>query len=680
MRFRDLPIAVKFSLLLLPAVAVLLGSLAFVQAWVSTNSLESKGLAELKQKNELIVGMIDSYNKSLKHSVTRLGEVFASYYPGRYELDEAHLMQVGDNAAPVLRVGGHIVNLDFSGVDRFTDVTGGVATLFARKGDDFIRVSTSLKNEKGARMVGTLLTPNSPAYSKVMRGETYFGKAHLFGRDYITQYRPIKSSDGQVIAISFVGLDFTEGLKIFQQHIRDIKIGETGYVFVIDGTEGKNKGLAVVHALRQGDNLLDLKDASGAPFVQDMLQARKGTLRYVYVGPNDIDQTAREKIAAFDYFDDWNWLIASAAYTDEFTQESVAVRNYTIITTALIIGMLAGLIYLAARTWVARPLRRAMDFTGRLAAGDLTARLEAKSGDEIGRLLRATSEMNENLVGIVRQVHGSAEEVSQAASELSASAEQVAHGSHRQSDAAIAAAEAVEQGTASIAATAETAEEVRKLSHGSLESTAKGNQSLLKMVAELDRAGVSVQEIAVAVTEFVRSTSTITAMTRQVKEIAEQTNLLALNAAIEAARAGEQGRGFAVVADEVRKLAEKSARSASEIDAVTGTLGAKSSAVANAIGNGQGSLASCQLLVKDVVDVLAEANRTVMQAAEGAERIATSVKEQATASGEISRNVHGIAQMAEANSAAIQQTSAAARHLEQLAHTLQDSVSRFRVG
>jgi methyl-accepting chemotaxis protein len=295
-------------------------------------------------------------------------------------------------------------------------------------------------------------------------------------------------------------------------------------------------------------------------------------------------------------------------------------------------------------------------------------------------LLSAIGDMNENLVGIVRHVHASAEEVSQAASELSASAEQVADGSRQQSDAAIAVARTVEEGTSSITATADTAEDVRKVSYGSLESTAKGNQSLMAMVAELDRAGMSVQEIAAAVAEFVRSTNTITAMTRQVKEIAEQTNLLALNAAIEAARAGEQGRGFAVVADEVRKLAEKSARSASEIDAVTGTLGTKSSAVESAIGNGQGSLASCQSLVKDVVQILSEANKTVMQAAEGAERIAASVKAQAAASGEISHNVHGIAQMAEANTSAIQETSTAARHLEQLAHTLQGSVSRFRVG
>lgn len=679
MRFRDLPIAVKFSLLLLPAVAILLCLLTLAQAWVSASSLENKGLAELRQKNELIVGMIDSYHKSLKHTVTRLAGVFAGYYPGRFELDESGLIQIGESSAPVLRSGGRVVDLDFSAVDRFSELTGGNATIFARKGDDFIRVATSVRNEKGARMVGTMLTPASPAYPYVTRGETYVGKAHLFGRDYITQYTPIKSDNGRVIAISYVGLDCTEGLKIFQDRLREIKIGDSGFVFVIDGSE-KNQGFAVVHALHEGQNLLAAKDTQGRPFIERMLQTRKGTMRYAYPDPRQPGAAARERIVAYDYFPDWSWLIASAAFADEFAQDSAVVRNQTIVATLIIMALMGGLIYVAARQWVAAPLKRAMEFTHRLAAGDLSVRLEADSGDEIGRLLRAIQEMNRNLVSIVRRVHDGAREVSKAASDLSASSGQVAEGSRKQTETAGAVADLVATTTAGMTAMASAAEEVQVLSHGSLESTAKGNESLVQMVSELEGTGVSVKEIAAAVSEFVRSTETITAMTREVKEIAEQTNLLALNAAIEAARAGEQGRGFAVVADEVRKLAEKSARSASEIDSVTATLGVKSAAVESAIGNGEKSLQSCQVLVKDVVGLLTLANKAVLQAVDGAEHIAASIKSQLGASHEVASNVHGIVEMAQANNVAVQQTSAAARHLEQLANILQDSVSRFRVG
>ena len=679
MRFRDLPIAVKFAGVLLPALAALLASLAVVQAWVSSSSLEKKGLADLQQKNQLIVGMMDAYNKSLQHTVHRLAETFDSYYPGRWELDEAHLTQIGSNSAPALRIGGRLANLDFAAVDRFSALTGGNATVFARKGDDFIRVATSVTDEKGARMVGTMLTPNSPAYPSMMRGETYIGKARLFGRDYITQYKPIKTDDGKVIGISYVGLDFSEGLKIFQERIGQIKIGDEGFVFIIDGAEGKNKGLAVLHAQRQGQNMLDVKDGGGRTFIREMLEKKSGTTRYVFNGAASPPQQQREKIVAFDYFGPWNWLIASGAYADEFAQEGATVRNYAAGATVLILGLLAALIHFAVRAWVTRPLNAAVNFTGRLASGDLTARLDVSSNDEIGRLLRSIEEMNRNLVAIVGQVHGSAREVSQAASHLSGLAEQVAGGSKHQSDAATAATHAVEASGEGMKVMANTAQEVHERAQASLLSTASGSEGLSKMVTELRRGGASVQEIAVAVREFVVSTDSITAMTRQVKEIAEQTNLLALNAAIEAARAGEQGRGFAVVADEVRKLAEKSAAAASQIDAVTTNLGTKSAAVEKAIGHGEQSLQSCQALVAEVVQALADANKAVLHAAESAEDIADSVKHQAAASDEISRNVHGISDMAKTNGDAIQKTSGAAHHLDQLAKTLQSAVSRFRV-
>ena len=143
----------------------------------------------------------------------------------------------------------------------------------------------------------------------------------MFGRDYITQYKPIKADGGKVIAISFVGLDFTEGLKIFQERIGQIKIGDAGFVFIIDGAEGKNKGLALLHAQRQGQNMLDVKDGGGRTFIREMLDRKSGTTRYVFDGADRPAAQQREKIVAFDYFGPWNWLIASGAYAEEFAQE-----------------------------------------------------------------------------------------------------------------------------------------------------------------------------------------------------------------------------------------------------------------------------------------------------------------------------------------------------------------------
>jgi methyl-accepting chemotaxis protein len=188
----------------------------------------------------------------------------------------------------------------------------------------------------------------------------------------------------------------------------------------------------------------------------------------------------------------------------------------------------------------------------------------------------------------------------------------------------------------------------------------------------------TVKQIAEAVTQFVTSTAAITNMTREVKDIADQTNLLALNAAIEAARAGEQGRGFAVVADEVRKLAEKSAASASEIDAITRSLSQQSEAVQHSIENGLTHIASSQKSVDNVAEVLASASTSVTEVGHGLDTIAAATEEQRRTFTDVAANIEAIASMARENSDVVEQTSAAAHKLEDLANNLQSAVGRFR--
>ena len=310
------------------------------------------------------------------------------------------------------------------------------------------------------------------------------------------------------------------------------------------------------------------------------------------------------------------------------------------------------------------------------ADGDLRARATVAGKDEAAT---AFNSLVEGFSNIIRKVLVDADKVSGTASSLSASSLRIAQGSQAQSEAAASTAAAVEQITVSINSVAANTEDVRKLSEQSMQKTRQGNQNVTAMIEEIGRVQEAVNQIAGSVKEFVDSTRAIAGMTQQVKEIADQTNLLALNAAIEAARAGEQGRGFAVVADEVRKLAEKSAQSASEIDQVTNSLNQKSSHVEAVVQSGLRSLQTTQQQVGRVSAVLIEAGESVLQSNHGVKDIAASVVEQSLASTEIARNVEKIAQMSEENHAAVESNTREVVRLEQLAKALHGAVSRFRV-
>lgn len=329
---------------------------------------------------------------------------------------------------------------------------------------------------------------------------------------------------------------------------------------------------------------------------------------------------------------------------------------------------------------ISRSTSEMRDAMARTAAdGDLSRRVPVIGKDEVAVAAEAYNSLMGTLHQTISLVHSSADSVSSTAAQLSSASMQITQSSQAQSEAAASTAAAVEEMTVSISSVSDNTAEVRRLSEQSLERTREGNRSTSKMIQEIGEIEKTVTQIAASVGEFIESAQTIASMTQQVKDIADQTNLLALNAAIEAARAGEQGRGFAVVADEVRKLAEKSAQSANEIDRITQSLGDKSGRVERSVQDGLRYLQETQRHVDEVSTVLEQAGNSVEMASSGVNDIASSVSEQSKASNEIARHVESIAQMAEENHAAIAQTEQGIVHLGELASGLQTAVSRFKV-
>lgn len=390
------------------------------------------------------------------------------------------------------------------------------------------------------------------------------------------------------------------------------------------------------------------------------------------------DTSPRDKIAVIDHFPRWGVVVGSGSYLDEFTRDVRGVQIQLAIAGGMIGMVLVGVVFFATRNWLSKPLREALAVTRRVSEGDLTVSVQALSRDEVGQLLDATDQMCTHLRRMIAEVNGGIGTLVKGVKQMAAASEEVASCSGKQSDAAAAMAAAIEEMTVSIERVSQLSHEARDMAHSSGEVSDNGVAVIDCAIKEMGTIAATVRESSGAVVQLGGQSQQIASIVNVIREIADQTNLLALNAAIEAARAGEQGRGFAVVADEVRKLAERTTQSTGEITNMVSRIqgGAKNAVDSMNVGVSQVE-AGVELANKAGVSI-AEIKTSAAGVGCAVVGISEALREQTAASQDIARNVEHIAQQAEHNHAQAKQTSEAATSLEVVAERLRQSIAQFK--
>jgi methyl-accepting chemotaxis protein len=360
----------------------------------------------------------------LGYQIGRHARTLASHFPDTFMLDQSKQVLVGSENTPVLSSGGTVLNLNFAIPDQFSAATGAGATIFVKRGNDFIRVSTSVKKEDGTRAVGTLLDHSHAGYKALLAGDSYIGFAQLFGQQYMTQYDPIRDARGNVIAVLYVGINISQR---FQLGVA-AKVGLTACALL--------GGIFALYVWALGAALAGLSTTANNP--AGSLAQQVGSLQ-----------------VRFGLFALLAVLVSSA------------------------------LLYFLLQRTVAQPLQQAMGAAQQLAGGDLTTQVHVGRRDEIGQLMQSINGVGQGLAGVVGTVRRSTDQINIASSEIAIGNNDLSARTESQASALGQTTASMGNFTAAVKRNAEHAREASNLVHSASDHAVRGGEVVSRVVATM---------------------------------------------------------------------------------------------------------------------------------------------------------------------------------------------------
>ncbi len=633
MKLNNLKIGLRLNLILSAIVVIILVALGFYNYNAHKNRIMEDADTRMYESLDDLVKIIEveiaNSQDRVHYAMKTAHEFFYSFESLKLSEETISVNatdQVSLNSKQVtinaLEVGGNSLYNNNTLVDQIKELTGATSTIFQKIQGGYLRITTNVLNQNGARAIGTYIPNNSPVVQAVESGQTYKGRAFVVDDYYLTVYEPIYI-DGQVQGMLYVGVNEKDlkGLK----EIFDSKVYfEDGYPFLVS-----SDGTLVIHPTDEGNNISDFT------VFKQIINANsdKGKSRYKW--PETAE--GRMKFQYFEYIPQIDSYVAASFHEDILFKYLGEVRNSVIISVMLAVAIFVLIVTIFSRS-ITVALNKGVEFAGKVADGDLAATIELDQEDEVGMLAKALNRMVIQLRDIVESVDLSADNIASASQQVSSGSQQLSQGASEQASSAEEVSSSMEEMVSNIQQNTDNAQQTEKISI---------------------EAASGIEKVASAAQESLSSIRQIADKISVVNDIAFQTNILALNAAVEAARAGEHGRGFAVVAAEVRKLAERSKVAADEIV----SLSTRSLKVTEEAGELMGK-------------IMPEIGKT----AKLVQEISAASLEQNSGADQVNNAIQQLNQVTQQNAAASEELATSSEELASQAQQLKDNISYFSTG
>lgn len=625
--------------------------------------------AGISVSSSLAQKLVANHARAIQSQLVEQINIFSAIFDGDFTLDLNQREMIGTYNAPTLRKGNKVIIHEQDVIRRMTKSVGMDLTFFVWEEGQFKRISTTMKADDSVYGKPLLVSPES--VSVLREGTPVFNAVVMYGIPRIAVSYPLRDTKGSVVGVLASAASLENVISTLRDDFKNINIGGGGHISLFSAKDGT----MLVDPLLEGKNGFELTNANGKNHLKEMAERKQGEMIFT-VNENGVDV---EYKAVFNTIPDLNWVVYAAVPTANINSASNGLLLLMIINTLVTTIIIVGVIHYALGRMVAKPLDTVNRQLSRIAEGDFSSNVKIVSQDEIGALGGNLNNTINQLNGILGLLKSASNEVYACANSVGQANENMASGAVQQTESTSAMSITVDELNTSITGMAKHMDVTIKEVQEMRSNAESGSKVLGTTVEKINSLSKSVMRSSESINELADASNKITGILKVINDIADQTNLLALNAAIEAARAGEAGRGFAVVADEVRKLAEKTVGATHEISKTVTDIHTRITTAIDDMGEGVALAKEGEVSTKNLDNEINSILKGIMNTSEKISDMLVITENQSVATENIISHVHNVAAKAEGNSVLANESMQIVEELKKLSQQLITRVSAFKL-